>query len=52
LTDENDYKMKTKTISLLLSVFCSFLLLSSAAAHHGWAGYKERLKMSMTVTDA
>jgi len=27
------------------------LLLSSAAAHHGWGGYKERMKMSMTVTE-
>jgi hypothetical protein len=36
--------------TILTSTFFSLLLLTPAAAHHGWGGYKQDIEMRVTVT--
>ena len=43
--------MNERATSIFLSAFCGLLLMSVANAHHGWGGYRERLEMTVTITE-
>lgn len=43
--------MKKQTLIVILSFLGSVFLLSTASAHHGWGGYKERVEGAFTIQE-
>jgi len=43
--------MKKQTLIVILSFLGSGFLLSTASAHHGWGGYKERVEGAFTIQE-
>ncbi len=43
--------MNRHITSLLVSVTTGLLLASAAYAHHGWGGYKDKIEMSVTISE-
>jgi hypothetical protein len=41
--------MKARIVSI--GVLAGALLASQASAHHGWGGYKDKLEISVTITE-
>ncbi len=43
--------MKKRLLPFILSFTGSMFLLSTASAHHGWGGYKERVEGTFTIVE-
>ena len=43
--------MNKRPHQLLLSIISCLLIVTAAQAHHGWGGYKERVRGSFTITE-
>ena len=43
--------MKRQISVIILSFLASVFLLSTASAHHGWGGYKERVEGAFTIQE-
>jgi len=43
--------MKKHVKSFLFSTIGCVMLIAAANAHHGWGGYKDRLEMTVTITE-